>query len=109
MEPLPLMTVQQHIQEEQRRRAPQASGEFSWLLSGITLATKIIADQVRRAGLVDIVGAAASFSPLPLGEGLGVRGEAPGNPTLTPNSSPGGRGERINVQGEVVQKLDVLA
>jgi len=51
------MTVQQHILEEQRRHRPHASGEFSWLLSGITLATKIIADQVRRAGLADIVGA----------------------------------------------------
>lgn len=69
------MTVQQHILEEQRRHAPHASGEFSWLLSGITLATKIIADQVRRAGLVDIVGAEGS----------------------------------TNVQGEVVQKLDILA
>ena len=91
------MTVQQHILEEQRRHRPNASGEFSWLLSGITLATKIIADQVRRAGLVDIVGAASS-SPLPLGEG-----------TLTPNPSPKGRGEMVNVQGEVVQKLDVIA
>src|SRR5882724_13707909 len=71
----PIMTVQQHILEEQRRRYPTASGEFSWLLSGITLATKIIAAQVRRAGLVDIAGAA------------------------------GGK----NVQGEVVQKLDVIA
>lgn len=71
----PLQTVQQHILEEQRRNHPQASGAFSWLLSGITLATKIIADQVRRAGLMDIVGAA------------------------------GGK----NIQGEVVQKLDVIA
>src|SRR5207247_4109394 len=71
----PIMTVQQHILEEQRRLHPTASGEFSWLLSGITLATKIIADQVRRAGLADIVGAA------------------------------GGK----NVQGEIVQKLDVFA
>src|SRR5438876_957324 len=75
MNPMPLMTVQQHILEEQRRRHPHASGEFSWLLSGITLATKIVAAQVRRAGLADI---------------LGITG-----------------GE--NVQGEVVQKLDVLA
>ena len=72
----PIMTVQQHILEEQRRFFPGASGEFSWLLSGITLATKIIADQVRRAGLANILGAAA-----------------------------GGK----NVQGEVVQKLDVIA
>jgi fructose-1,6-bisphosphatase I len=73
----PIMTVQQHILEEQRRLRPGASGEFSWLLSGITLATKIIADQVRRAGLVDILG--ADF------------------------------GGAKNIQGEVVQKLDVLA
>jgi len=71
----PLLTVQQHILEEQRRYHPNASGAFSWLLSGITLATKIIADKVRRAGLTDILGAT------------------------------GGQ----NVQGEVVQKLDVIA
>ena len=54
--PSSFMTVQQHILQEQRRHHPDASGEFSWLLSGITLGTKIIADQVRRAGLVDILG-----------------------------------------------------
>lgn len=70
-----LMTVQQHILEEQRRNYPTASGEFSWLLSGITLATKIVSAHVRRAGLVDV---------------LGATGEE-------------------NVQGESVQKLDVLA
>jgi fructose-1,6-bisphosphatase I len=75
MDTPPFMTVQQHILQEQRRLFPDASGEFSWLLSGITLATKIIADQVRRAGLVDILGTA------------GV----------------------VNVQGEVVQKLDAVA
>jgi fructose-1,6-bisphosphatase I len=53
-----LMTVQQHIMMEQRRNYPQASGEFSWLLSGITLAAKIIESKVRRAGLVDVLGAA---------------------------------------------------
>jgi len=72
---LQLLTVQQHILEEQRRRYPDASGEFSWLLSGITLATKIVAAQVRRAGLAGI---------------LGVTRET-------------------NVQGETVQKLDVIA
>jgi fructose-1,6-bisphosphatase I len=70
-----LVTIQQHLYEEQRRHSPQASGEFSWLLSGITLATKIIGDRVRRAGLTDILGAT---------------------------------GEQ-NVQGEVVQKLDIFA
>jgi fructose-1,6-bisphosphatase I len=54
----PLLTVQQHIQEEQRRHYPHATGEFSWLLSGLTLATKMIADKVRRAGLADILGSA---------------------------------------------------
>src|SRR5262245_46665792 len=58
MKPTQLVTIQQHLMEEQRRRYPQASGEFSWLLSGITLATKIVADQVRRAGLVDVLGSA---------------------------------------------------
>jgi fructose-1,6-bisphosphatase I len=72
---LQLLTVQQHILEEQRQHYPQASGEFSWLLSGITLATKIVAAQVRRAGLTGI---------------LGVTRET-------------------NVQGEAVQKLDVIA
>lgn len=69
-----LATVQQYIIEGQRAH-PTASGEFSWLLSGITLATKMIAAQVRKAGLIDV---------------LGVTGE-------------------INVQGEVVQKLDQIA
>jgi fructose-1,6-bisphosphatase I len=71
-----LLTVQQHILEEQRRNFPTATGEFSWLLSGITLATKIIAAAVRRAGITDNV--------------LGATSEK-------------------NVQGETVQKLDVLA
>ena len=69
------LTVQQHIQNEQRRANPHASGEFSWLLSGITLATKVVAAQIRRAGLVDVIGSA------------GI----------------------TNVQGESVQKLDILA
>lgn len=69
-----LLTVQQHILREQLRFSG-ASGEFSFLLSGITLATKIIQAQVRRAGLVDV---------------LGEHGE-------------------VNVQGEIQQKLDVIA
>jgi fructose-1,6-bisphosphatase I len=53
-----VLTVQQHILEEQRRRFPHASGEFSWLLSGITLAAKMIESRVRRAGLTDLLGPA---------------------------------------------------
>jgi fructose-1,6-bisphosphatase I len=55
---MPLLTLQQHILEEQRRHHPQATGEFSWLLSGITLAAKMIESRVRRAGLTDLLGAA---------------------------------------------------
>ena len=57
----PIMTVQQHILREQRR-FPGASGEFSWLVSGITLATKLIEAKVRRAGLSDILGVAGDVN-----------------------------------------------
>ena len=50
-----MVTLQQHIMDQQAYH-PTATGEFSWLLSGITQATKIIAAKVRRAGLVDILG-----------------------------------------------------
>jgi fructose-1,6-bisphosphatase I len=70
-----LLTVEQHILVEQRRVRPHSSGEFSWLLSGITLAAKVVSEQVRRAGLADVLGSAGT----------------------------------TNVQGETVQKLDVLA
>src|SRR5262245_26503629 len=63
MKPNGIVTVQQHILDEQRRAAPRATGEFSWLLSGITLATKIVADRVRRAGLTDLLGDAGGANP----------------------------------------------
>src|SRR5205085_5878623 len=44
----------------QQRQHPTATGEFSWLLSGITLAACIIQSKVRRAGLLDILGDAKS-------------------------------------------------
>ncbi|MSR60145.1 MAG: fructose-1,6-bisphosphatase [Planctomycetaceae bacterium] len=52
----PIITAQQHFLQQQKEHYPDASGEFSWLLSGITLATKMIQAKVRRAGLVDIFG-----------------------------------------------------
>lgn len=52
-----IITVQSHIIEKQQKH-PEATGEFSWLLSGITLATKIIESKVRRAGLLDLLGSA---------------------------------------------------
>ena len=51
-----IVTAEQHILWEQRKRFPHASGAFSWLLSGITLATKMTQAKVRRAGLLDILG-----------------------------------------------------
>lgn len=69
------ITAEQYILEEQRLRYPHATGEFSWLLSGITLATKMVAAKVRRAGLSGILGAT----------------------------------DDVNVQGEVVQRLDIYA
>lgn len=51
----PIITVQQHILLDQKR-FPGSSGEFSWLLSGITMATKLIQAKVRRAGLTDMLG-----------------------------------------------------
>ncbi len=53
--PQNLITIQQHILTEQQR-FPGASGEFSFLLSGITLATKRIQSKVRQAGLSEILG-----------------------------------------------------
>jgi fructose-1,6-bisphosphatase I len=58
----PLETVQGHILHDQKR-FPGASGEFSWLLSGITLATKMIQAKIRRAGLTDILGATEDVNP----------------------------------------------
>jgi fructose-1,6-bisphosphatase I len=69
-----IKTVERHFLDRKGRN-PHATTEFSWLLSGITLACKIIASQISRAGLLEIVG---------------ETGE-------------------VNVQGEAVQKLDVIA
>jgi fructose-1,6-bisphosphatase I len=51
-----IVTVQQHIMFEQRRRHPEARGQFSWLLSGLTLAAKMIEAKIRRAGINDALG-----------------------------------------------------
>ncbi len=53
-----VITAQQHILEQQQSHYPDAGGTFSWLLSGITLATKMIEAKVRRAGLLDVLGSA---------------------------------------------------
>jgi len=53
-----IVTIQQHIMFEQRRRNPDARGRLSWLLSGMTLAAKMIEAQIRRAGINDVIGSA---------------------------------------------------
>ncbi len=50
-----LVTIDQHILDRQKLH-PEATGEFSNLLYDIALAAKIIGREVRRAGLIDILG-----------------------------------------------------
>ena len=50
-----VVTISRHIME-QERQFPRATGEFSNLLSEITLAAKIIMREVTKAGLVNILG-----------------------------------------------------
>jgi len=50
-----VVTISRHIME-QERNFPRATGEFSNLLSEITLAAKIIMREVTKAGLVNILG-----------------------------------------------------
>ena len=69
-----LQSLQSHILAEEQTH-PEATGEFTWILSAIALATKSIANKVRRARIDDVLGE--------LGE--------------------------MNTQGEMQQKLDVIA
>ncbi len=59
-----ITTVQQHILTQQQAQLQatgrEASGTFSWLLSGITLATKMIEAKIRSAGLTGLYGAAGA-------------------------------------------------
>jgi fructose-1,6-bisphosphatase I len=56
-----ITTVQQHILQQQQEMLKatgrEASGTFSWLLSGITLASKMVESKIRSAGLTDVYGA----------------------------------------------------
>ncbi len=51
------VTLQRHLTEQQKLH-PSASGQFTSLLWEFVLAVKMIAREVRRAGLIDILGAA---------------------------------------------------
>ncbi|MFA6234379.1 MAG: class 1 fructose-bisphosphatase, partial [Bacteroidota bacterium] len=53
-----IMTIQRYIAEMERIHS-DATGEFSTLLRNLALAAKIVSREVRRAGLVNILGRAA--------------------------------------------------
>jgi fructose-1,6-bisphosphatase I len=53
--PLKFMTLERHIIEGERNH-PGATGEFSGLLTGLLLATKLVWREVTKAGLVNILG-----------------------------------------------------
>ena len=53
--PTKLVTLNRHIQEEQRLH-PEATGEFTRLLDDFLIAVKLINREVNRAGLIDILG-----------------------------------------------------
>ena len=49
------ITFTQYIQEHQGDH-PGSTGQFSWLMSGVALATRMIGSYIRRAGLIDVWG-----------------------------------------------------
>jgi fructose-1,6-bisphosphatase I len=53
----PLITLQSHILQQQARH-PEATGDFSWILSALSISAKMISAQVRRARLEDVLGSA---------------------------------------------------
>jgi fructose-1,6-bisphosphatase I len=50
-----LVTLQSHILAEEKLH-PGASGTFSWILSSLSLAAKVIASKMRRARIDDVLG-----------------------------------------------------
>jgi len=55
-QPADIVTLQAHILQQQARY-PEASGQFSWILSALSISAKMIASHVRRARLDDVLGA----------------------------------------------------
>ena len=51
-----ITTVQQHV-SRQHEEFTEEGATFGWLLSGLTLATKMIEAKIRAAGLTDVLGA----------------------------------------------------
>ncbi len=50
-----LVTIERHIQDTQKK-FPRATGEFSAIMYDIAFAAKVIAREVNKAGLVDVLG-----------------------------------------------------
>ncbi len=50
-----IVTLQSHILAHQAR-SPESTGTLSWILSALSLSAKLIADNVRRARLEDVLG-----------------------------------------------------
>jgi fructose-1,6-bisphosphatase I len=53
--PRHIVTLQSHILQQQQRY-PEATGTLSWILSALSISAKMIAAQVRRARLEDVLG-----------------------------------------------------
>ncbi|PJF43170.1 MAG: class 1 fructose-bisphosphatase [Candidatus Thermofonsia Clade 1 bacterium] len=56
-----LVTIERHIIDQQRQY-PNATGTFTQILQDMALAAKIIAREARRAGLVNVLGAAGTLN-----------------------------------------------
>ena len=56
-----VVTLERHILEEERSR-PEATGAFSNILYGLTLAAKIISREVNKAGIVNLLGGAGTVN-----------------------------------------------
>jgi len=52
-----IVTLQAHILQQQSHY-PEATGQFSWILSALAISAKMISSHVRRARLDDVLGAA---------------------------------------------------
>ncbi len=57
--PRTIVTLQAHILQQQAR-FPEATGTLSWILSALSISAKMIAAQVRRARLDDVLGSVGS-------------------------------------------------
>ena len=55
----PIISLQAHILQQQTA-FPEATGALSWILSALSISTKMIAAQVRRARLENVLGAVGS-------------------------------------------------